>query len=217
MKKLLLASVGVLALGVAAAAAADLPRRMPTKAPEVYMPPPALGWNGLYVGVNGGYGFGRSKFSAPFATGSFKTQGGVVGGTLGYNLQYGQVVFGAEGDIDWSGISGNTVCGGVACNVKNNWLGTARGRIGYSFDRFLPYFTGGVAFGNIKTSIAGVGTSNTTRAGWTIGGGVEGRIYGPWTAKVEYLYVDLGRGGMVGGSNARFTSNIVRGGINYNF
>ena len=74
MKKLLLASVGVLALGVAAASAADLPRRMPTKAP-IYVPP-AWSWTGPYVGINGGYGWGNSDFSAPFATGSFDTDGG---------------------------------------------------------------------------------------------------------------------------------------------
>ncbi len=215
MKKILLASVGVLALGVAAASAADLPRQMPTKAP-VYVPP-AWTWAGPYVGINGGYGWGSSNFSAPFASGSFNTNGGLIGGTLGYNWQYGQFVFGAEGDIDWSDIGGTGTCGGVTCSVNNDWLSTVRGRLGYSFDRFMPYVTGGLAVGNISTSIAGVGSADDTKAGWTAGGGVEFHITGPWTAKVEYLYVDLGRGGSVGGSDADFTSNIVRGGINYKF
>ena len=60
--------------------------------------------------------------------------------------------------------------------------------------RFMPYVTGGAAFGDIKTSVTGFGDSNKTKAGWTVGGGVEAAIAGPWTAKVEYLYVDLGRG-----------------------
>ncbi len=215
MKKVLLASVGILALGVAAASAADIPRRMPTKAP-VFVPP-AWSWTGPYVGVNGGYGWGTSDFSAPFSTGSFDINGGVVGGTLGYNWQMGQAVFGIEGDIDWSDIGGSATCGGTTCSVNNDWLGTVRGRLGYSFDRFLPYITGGLAVGNISTNIAGVGSGDDVKAGWTAGGGVEAQISGPWTAKVEYLYVDLGRGGSVAGSDAEFTTSIVRGGINYKF
>jgi outer membrane immunogenic protein len=85
MKKILLASVGVLALGVTVASAADIPRwhPMPTKAPVYVAPPPS--WTGGYVGINGGANWGRSSFSDPYATGSFDTSGGLVGGTLGYN------------------------------------------------------------------------------------------------------------------------------------
>lgn len=215
MKKILLASVGVLALGVAAASAADLPRRMPTKAP-VYVPP-AWSWTGPYVGINGGYGWGNSEFSSPYSTGSFNADGGVVGGTLGYNYQYGQAVLGLEGDIDWSGMGGNATCGGTTCTVNNDWLGTVRGRLGYSFGQFMPYVTGGLAVGDIKTDIAGVGSANETKAGWAAGGGLEYHISGPWTAKVEYLHVDLGHGGSVAGSDASFHADMVRGGINYKF
>ena len=84
---------------------------------------------------------------------------------------------------------------GTICETRNDWLATVRGRLGYAAGRFMPYVTGGAAFGNIKTNIAGIGTADQTRAGWTAGGGVEAKIAGPWSAKVEYLYVDLGRGG----------------------
>ena len=129
MKKLLLASIGILAMSVAAASAADLPRQrmMPAKAP-IYIPP-AWSWTGFYIGINGGGGFGRSDFSAPFPTGSFNTSGGLVGGTLGYNYQTGNIVLGAEGDIDWSDIHGSAACAGTSCETRNNWLGTARGRL----------------------------------------------------------------------------------------
>jgi outer membrane immunogenic protein len=218
MKKLLLASAGLLALGIAAASAADIPRRqaMPAKAP-LYTPVPVYNWTGFYVGINGGGGWGRSDFSAPLTSDSFRTSGGLVGGTLGYNYQVGQVVLGLEGDIDWSNIRGSGTCAGLSCSVRNNWLGTVRGRLGYAADRFMPYVTGGVAFGDIKTSVAGFGDSSQTKAGWTVGGGIEAAIAGPWTAKVEYLYVDLGRGGSVLGSDAGFKTNIVRAGLNYRF
>ncbi|HLA21186.1 MAG TPA: outer membrane protein [Pseudolabrys sp.] len=218
MKNFLLAGIGLLALGVASATAADIPRRqaMPAKAPA-YVPPPLYNWTGLYVGINGGGGWGRSDFSAPLASGSFNTSGALVGGTLGFNYQMGQVVFGLEGDIDWSNLRGSGTCAGLSCSVRNNWLGTARGRLGYAIDRFMPYVTGGAAFGDIKTSVAGLGDSRTTKAGWTVGGGIEAAIAGPWTAKIEYLYVDLGRGGSVLGSDAKFQTNIVRAGLNYRF
>jgi len=215
MKTILLASAAVLALGVASAPAADIARRpMPAKAPYVA---PLYNWTGFYVGINGGGGFGRSSFSAPFPTGSFDTSGGLAGGTLGYNWQAGQIVFGVEGDGDWSDIRGSTPCAGTTCSVRNDWLATARGRLGYAFDRFLPYVTGGAAFGNINNSIAGVGSADQSRAGWTLGGGLEYALGGPWSIKAEYLYVDLGHGGTVAGSNASFRTSLIRAGLNYRF
>ena len=216
MKKFLLASVGLVAIGTIAASAADIPRRAaPPRQPVVAAP--LFTWTGAYVGINGGYGWGRSNFSAPFTTGSFDVSGGLVGGTLGYNYQLGQTVFGIEGDMDWSGIDGSAACGATTCQTRNNWLGTVRGRLGYSFDRFMPYVTGGLAVGDIETNIAGIGGGRDTQAGWTVGGGVEAALDGPWTAKLEYLYVDLGRGGTVLGSDAEFKSHVVRAGVNYRF
>ena len=218
MKNILLATVGVLALGVTAASAADIPRRQAPPPAAVYTPPPLYNWSGIYVGINGGGGWGTSDYSAPFASGSFDTSGGLVGGTLGYNWQMGQVVVGLEGDLDWSNMRGSSVCGGITtCETRNDWLGTVRGRLGYAMDRFMPYVTGGLAVGNVKTSVAGFGDSSETRTGWTLGGGIEAAIAGPWTAKVEYLYVDLGNTGSVFGSDASYKTNIIRAGLNYRF
>lgn len=218
MKKLLLAGVAVIALGTASASAADIQRRqMPAKAPA-YVPPPVYNWTGFYIGINGGGGWGRSDFSVPFASGSFDTSGAVVGGTVGYNWQVNQFVFGLEGDIDWSNRRGSGVCGVVTvCEVRNDWLGTARGRLGYAFDRFMPYVTGGLAVGDIKTSVAGFGDTRDTKLGWTVGGGIEAAISGPLTAKIEYLYIDLGHSDSIFGSEAKFNTNIVRAGLNYRF
>lgn len=219
MKRLMLAGVSALTVVtmMSAANAADLPRRqaMPTKAP-VYAAP--YNWTGAYVGINGGGGWGRSNFSSPVSTGDFNTSGGLVGGTLGYNYQAGQAVFGLEGDIDWSNIRGNAACGaGLSCETRNNWLGTARGRIGYAFGNFMPYVTGGLAVGGVKNSISGNGNSSTTKAGYALGGGLEAALIGPWTAKVEYLYADLGRSSAPLGADASFKANTVRAGLNYRF
>jgi outer membrane immunogenic protein len=216
MKRLVLASVAIATL-MGAANAADIARRttMPTKAvPYVQM----YNWTGAYVGINGGIGWGRSNFSAPLTSGDFNTRGGMVGGTVGYNWQAGQAVFGLEGDLDWANINGSSACGvGLNCQTRNNWLGTARGRIGYAFDRFLPFVTGGLAVGGVKNSVTGFGDTTSTKAGYALGGGLEAALTGPWTAKVEYLYADLGRTSAPAGGDVRSKTNTVRAGLNYRF
>jgi outer membrane immunogenic protein len=212
MKRLLLASVAALAVisTLGSANAADLSRRpMPAKAPAYVQ---AYNWTGGYVGINGGYGWGTSSFSG--LAGSTNINGGLIGGTVGYNWQVGQLVYGLEGDIDWSNIKGTAPLG--ATN-RNDWLGTARGRLGFAYDRFLPFITGGLAVGDIKTGVPGFGDTTRNKAGWTLGGGAEFALAGPWTAKVEYLYVDLGRGNSIGGTDANFHTNLVRAGLNYRF
>lgn len=217
MKRLVLAAALVVA-SLASANAADMGQRpaMATKAPAYIAP--IYNWSGLYAGINGGGGWGHSTVSGPLSSGSFNTHGGVIGGTLGYNYQAGQTVFGLEGDIGWSNLKGSAPCAvGISCEAKNNWLGTARGRIGYAFDRFLPYVTGGLAVGDVKTSATGLGSTSSTKAGWTLGGGLEAAVAGPWTAKVEYLYVDLQHSNAPLGSSTDFRTNVVRGGVNYRF
>ena len=100
--------------GHAAPARRCRPRRRCMRAP--------YNWTGFYVGINGGGGWGRSDWSNPFGTGSMSiTSGGLVGGTLGYNYQMGQVVFGLEGDIDWSNIRGSTgTLRRHSCETRNN-------------------------------------------------------------------------------------------------
>jgi outer membrane immunogenic protein len=229
MKRLLLAGVGLAAALAQTAFAADMP-------PGRYMPPPRgpayvpfFSWSGFYVGMNAGYGFGNSSWTdtgTGASTGNFSVKGALVGGTIGYNMQLGSWVFGLEGDIDWSNITGSTtsvICLGT-CTTSNSWLGTARGRIGYAFDRFLPYFTGGAAFGNIKASNSPGTTSFTSaQVGWTAGGGLEYAFFANWSAKVEYLYVDLGKAGcdtvciFASPADVTLKTNVVRAGINYKF
>jgi len=222
MKRVLLASVAALTLAalVGPATAADLQRRYgpATKAP-IYGP--GYNWTGFYLGIAGGGGWGRSDWTS---TGAFDLSGGIIGGTAGYNWQMSSFVFGLEGDVSWSNIKGNTFATCAAgCETRNSWLSTVRGRVGYAFDRFLPYVTGGVAFGDIKaTRPAFVGRSETN-AGWTLGAGLEFAVAGNWTVKGEYLYVDLGdftcglSCSALAGDKVSFRSHIARGGINYRF
>jgi outer membrane immunogenic protein len=222
MKRVFLALVGLAAL-TGTAAAADLPPRM---APAPYYKAPAevqvYNWTGFYIGINGGGGFGRSQWDSIGS--SFDVSGGLVGGTVGYNYQFGQAVVGVEGDIDWADINGttNTACP-FGCKTTDNWLSTVRGRLGYAADRFMPFITGGAAFGDIRASTPGFAGASNTEAGWTVGAGLEFAIAGNWTAKAEYLYVDLGKFncgiscGAAVTDNVSFTTNIVRAGVNYRF
>ncbi len=220
MKRSLAAAVGFLGLVLAMpASAADLPRGAPYRGPAYVA---QYNWTGFYLGINGGGGFGDSDWNG-FAV-SNNPSGGMIGGTAGYNWQGAGSpwVFGLEGDIDWTNIKDSTACGGLNCQTKNNWFGTVRGRVGYAFDRFLPYFTGGLAIGDIEANRTGFIGSKDTNAGWTIGAGIEGVIAGNWTAKVEYLYADLGDttcSAVACGvpTNVDLTVNVVRAGLNYRF
>jgi outer membrane immunogenic protein len=219
----LAAAFGLLALVAAApASAADLPRSsMPYKAPAFV--PVGYNWTGFYLGINGGGAWGKSDWNG-FPLG-LEPSGGMVGVTAGYNWQApgSSWVFGIEGDIDWAFISDSVACPvGFACETKNNYFGTVRGRVGYAWDRVMPYITGGLAYGDIevtRTAFAGV---HETNAGWTVGAGLEGAIAGNLTAKVEYLYADLGSVfcstlNCGAATNVDLTKHIVRGGVNYRF
>jgi len=218
----LVPAMALLGLVVAGPAlAADLSVAPLYKAPPV-VAPTAYNWSGFYVGANGGGGWGTSNWDT---AGSFDLSGGVIGGTAGVNWQLGHAVIGLEGDVDWSNLKGNTtstLCA-AGCTTSNNWLATVRGRAGYAFDRFLPYVTGGVAVGDIKASTPGFAGGTQSNAGWTAGGGVELALTNNWTAKAEYLHVDLGNMncgfscGVVANNNVSLKSDLVRGGVNFRF
>ena len=153
-------AVGCLALAALVAApcayAADLSVAPIYKAPPPVQPSPVYNWSGFYAGVNGGGGWGHSYWSGN-GTG-IGLSGGQVGGTAGYNWQYGNAVLGLEGDIDWSGLKGtstSSLCPN-GCTTSQNWLSTVRGRAGYAFGSVMPYVTGGLAVGDIRASIPGL-------------------------------------------------------------
>ena len=222
MKRVILTALAAaMALAVATPGqAADLPRKALPGGPVVA----AFSWSGFYVGVNGGYGWGKGDLTTALGGASISTKGGLFGATMGYNVQTGVWVWGFEGDLDMSTVKGTDASALVCllgCEVKNTWLGTARGRIGYAFDRWMTYFTGGLAFGDIKVS-NGVGSITKTQAGYALGGGAEWAWSGPWSAKFEYLYVDLGSATCEAttcllATTAKFKENILRAGLNYRF
>lgn len=246
MKKTLLGFVAIAALAAAAPAlGADLPVPQAHEYYKAPPPPPVSTWEGFYIGLEGGGGWGRAEQtdSTGFDSGHFNVSGGLVGGTLGYNWEFNNVVLGLEGDGSWADISGSTggvgaVCGGGGgfCSAKLEALGTVRGRLGYAFGNVLPYVTGGLAVGDLHGAEGGgagtaFGSGSSTVAGWTVGGGLEWMFMPNWSLKAEYLHVDLGNHAIFtdtllpplvlaatsASERDRFSSDIFRVGINYHF
>jgi outer membrane immunogenic protein len=233
MKKLVPGSCGLILLTIlsGSAMAADLSLRPPvhTKAPTTA---PGYNWTGLYIGINGGGGWGASRFDFPglgTTTGDFSTSGGLIGGTIGVNWQTSNLVFGVEGDGDWANIAGSSACpvAGFTCTTSESWLGTARARVGMTTNEWLLYITGGGAFGDVQTRVTGPVTfagQSANRAGWTVGGGAEYGFAPGWSLKAEYLHVDLGTSACAipscsafSGANVPVRTEIVRAGLNYRF
>jgi outer membrane immunogenic protein len=251
MKKILIATAAMASLFGTSAFAADLPAKVYTKAPVVVAP--VYDWTGFYIGGNIGYSWGRSSDTTtitgvgavPLIYDRSNLNGVVGGGQVGYNWQTQNWVWGLEADIQGTGEKGSSaftylpllfVAGPpptavpVALTQQIDWFGTVRARAGFlASPQVLLYGTGGLAYGEVKSSevigvLPGLSTTNTN-VGWTVGAGIEGVIGGNWTAKLEYLYVDLGRVsgsftpvvGLTSAYSSRVTDNVLRVGLNYKF
>jgi outer membrane immunogenic protein len=206
--KLIIASVGLLTIGLTPASAADL--RTP-----VYRPPPPpipfFRWTGCYLGAHVGGGWGHKSWSDPLLGGiqfsSHDVSGWLAGGQLGCDYQTGPVLYGVEGDYSWANLKGDsidTLSGGtLSDHTKVEALGTVTARLGYTWDRTLLYVKGGAAFARDKyhstdATLGGATFAETkdTNWGWTIGTGIEYAFGSNWSAKVEYNYLDFGTRGV---------------------
>jgi outer membrane immunogenic protein len=206
MTKIAFAALAVMTAGMASAQAADMPYR--SRAPyTVNQPLNGYSWAGPYLGGTLGYEWGNVSNSPAKPSG---IAGGVTGG---YNWQSGNIVFGIEGDVQGTGADDRF----AAYKFSNPWFGTVRGRIGYAFNNVLIYGTGGLAFGSLETELNGLQQSKTS-AGYTVGVGAEVGIYQNWTAKIEYLYVNLASNdySLTNASNG-LDFGTVRIGVNYHF
>jgi outer membrane immunogenic protein len=196
--------------------AADLPTR-PAYAPAPIMSPvPVYNWTGIYVGLNGGYGWGNQDplnlITNRFDGASVAFSGGVFGGTAGAQIQSGHVVIGFEADLDWANMKGSatfvpTVGGGIivpaaiSASTNIDWETTARARVGYAQNNWLFYATGGLAILGTKAAFTPALTltcgnytllncSGTSKQiGAALGAGVEYGITQNVSAKLEYLYI----------------------------
>ncbi len=211
IRNVLLASAGMFALSaIAPAMAADLAAR----GPYVKAPPPAAiyNWTGFYIGGFGGY--------ASEDSGNPKMEGGFAGGTVGYNWQAGNIVYGIEADGGWADVDASINGLGFTVKSKIDALGTARGRIGFAVDKVLFYGTGGYAWVDNKLSITTLGVTasqSNFHSGWTVGAGIEAFIAPQWSIKGEYLYRSLGGETYFGVPSADINLHSVQFGVNYHF
>jgi outer membrane immunogenic protein len=205
MKRNVLAVAAAILMAGVAANAADLPR-----GPAPYyspVSPAGYNWAGFYAGLNLGYEWGKVSNT------SGNPSGVAGGGQFGYNWQNGNFVFGAETDIQLSSADDTF----APWKFSNPWFGTLRGRIGYAMNNILFYGTGGLAYGDLKGELNSLDETKT-EFGWTLGAGMEVGLTPNWSAKVEYLYMDLGsRTFSITGTDNGLSASVLRLGVNYHF
>jgi outer membrane immunogenic protein len=167
-------------------------------------------WEGPYVGANLGYQWGSITHNTTRPDG---LNGGIQ---AGYNWQRQQFVFGAETDLQITGADDVF----APWKFSNPWFGTLRGRAGLMLNNnTLFYATAGIAYGALKAqnTLTGV-TEDKIHVGWALGVGAEMAISGNWSAKIEYLYVNLyDRGYGLTGANNGMEASVLRLGVNYRF
>jgi outer membrane immunogenic protein len=232
----LLTTVAVLTIGlVPLAQAADM--SLPYRAP-MPVAAPVYNWTGIYLGVNGGYGWGQqdpfSVITNRFDNATVGFSGGTFGGTAGAQVQLAHVVLGFESDIDWANIKGSSTFSPMILNAplpgtptfnastSITSVTTGRVRVGYAQENWLYYATGGVAILGATTNLttlagpvcgsAGILNCSATnhRLGGTVGAGVEYGFAPNWSVKAEYLYI-------AAAAVELSHVNEVRFGVNYRF
>jgi outer membrane immunogenic protein len=164
-------------------------------------------WAGGYFGVNLGYRWGGiSNFAA--------SPDGIAGGVqAGHNWQSGQFVFGGESDIQAA--DGRDTF--APWQFSNPWFGSLRGRAGFAMNNVLFYATAGLAYGGLRVQTAGA-REGKSHIGWAAGAGMELGLTRNWSARAEYLVMDLAdRGYVMTGANVGLESNLLRLGVNYRF
>lgn len=193
----------------------------------------------------------QAGFNANPYINSTKPDGWFGGVQVGYNIQSGSLVYGLELDGQFGDIQGSRLAGPLPLfggaplagsfsqqRTRMDAFGTLRGRIGVAFDRALIYVTGGGILGNVRDFnrsqyAAGnqfnyIASGNEVRFGYTVGAGLEYAFSGNWSAKIEYLYYDLGDRTIVANpvaANPPFATrnrfdmdgHLVRVGLNYRF
>ncbi|GAC1503140.1 MAG: porin family protein [Bradyrhizobium sp.] len=233
MKKLLLGTVALVALGATVPAlAADLAARPYTKAPAYAAP--IYNWTGFYIGGHIGGAFGGNNTFAGLST---NNDGRFLGGVqVGADYQFApNWVLGVEGQYSWLGSNNNNSVvftgGGLGYVYTNNQraLGSVTGRLGYTWGPAMLYVKGGYAYSDNNETLLFNGASTAFtfdrghRDGYTVGAGIEYMFAQNWSAKAEYMYYDFGSSrftnlpALVPFGSFRNDEHTVKVGLNYRF
>jgi outer membrane immunogenic protein len=249
----LLATTAIGVLACQGASAADILRKAPPPAPP---PAPVFSWTGCHVGAHVGWGWGKANVDESQnssgghlntdgtpGSGGITTSGAVFGGQLGCDYQFwGQWVIGAEGMFAGTDINGtandpaeDSPFGNLhTIKVKQDWIGSVTGRLGYAWNQTLWYVRGGGAWTHNRWDLSNADNAffygNTVQtqnlSGWTIGAGLEWALTPNWTAFVEYDYYRFDGKDLINQTTfddtyhvhtSRQTVNVVKVGVNYRF
>jgi outer membrane immunogenic protein len=202
VKKILLTTTALIALGVAPAAAADLAARPYTKAPAAIA---MYNWSGFYAGVNGGWGSSHNGWEEVFGAaavslGSHDATGGTVGGQIGYRWQAASWVFGVEAQGNWADFQGSNVIPLAPVFINDTRVeafGLLTGQVGYAANNVLFYAKGGAAVTSDRYRLlatatglsAAVNNVDDTRWGGVVGVGLEYGFAPNWSAGIEYNHM----------------------------
>jgi outer membrane immunogenic protein len=226
MKKILLSTVALVALGAAPALAADLAARPYTKAPAYAPPAPIYNWTGFYIGGHIGGAFTSDNSIASGVT-SNDNNGRFLGGVqAGYDFQFSpNWVLGIEGQYSWMGGNNGAVAFAVGPNAyvfsdNQRGLASVTGRLGYTWGPAMLYAKGGYAYSDYSSSLTvnGLGVSvDSHQDGYTVGGGLEYMFAPNWSGKIEYQYYDFGNVSLAPGYTVKNDQHTVKAGLNYRF
>ena len=216
MKRLLIAGASVLALS-SAAFAADLPPvepMMPVEAP--------FSWTGFYVGIHGGGAWGDADGDDGVEDFDFgDIEGFVIGAQAGYLWQADWFVFGIEADGSFADLEDTFDGVDGEFTLEGDYLASVRGRLGFAFDRFMVYGTGGAAFTGLDLSLDAGGGDDVNYMGWVAGGGIEYAITDNVSIGVEYLHYDFGdeifEDDAFDPIETDFNVDVIRGRLNVKF
>jgi outer membrane immunogenic protein len=202
---------GAVAFGAVSAVALAAPAEAADLTPNYYTAPApyyASGWAGPYIGATAGYEWGTIDNSATHPSGF---AGGVE---AGWNWQNASFVYGGETDFNVSGAEDTF----APYQFSNPWFGTVRGRAGFAFNNVLIFGTAGFSYGELTADTSGNLSESHMSFGWVAGVGAEVSFTRHWSAKAEWLYLDLAdRDFSVTGTNNGLAANLVRLGLNYHF
>ncbi|HWJ87466.1 MAG TPA: outer membrane protein [Pelagibacterium sp.] len=221
MKTLLTVSAMTALIVATPALSADPIRPMPI--PVVPVVDSSSIWDGFYAGLNVGYGWGTWSADTGAVVDTYDIEGWLGGAQVGYNFANGGMVFGVEADIQAADISGtfsNANIGDAEFGIQS--FGTVRARIGADAGSFMPYITGGLAYGSLHfklTDPAGAVVNDESQWawGWTVGAGIEAMLADNISVKGEYLYIDLGTPTFAAGFDGSANAHTARLGVNFHF
>jgi outer membrane immunogenic protein len=201
MRVILGAILSLAATGVALAA--DFPPNTYYNAPA----PLASSWAGPYVGANVGYQWGSVSNNPT------KPSGLAGGLEAGFNWQHGEFLYGLETDVELSGADDTF----APWQFSSPWFGTFRGRAGIAYGNVILFGTAGLAYGDLRADTANL-TESHVSLGWAAGGGLEVKFNPQWSAKGEWLYLDLANSSYsLTGTTNGLATNLLRFGVNYHF